>query len=200
MKRHILSAALLSLVVASALAASKPLENIPLKWSPTQTLGDMGPVDLSGPVLTTRVHIDTFTDSRQNASLVAENREKPTNIRTVTTSSNVPEFVTQHMKEVMHAAGVQTVDGSDADIIVSAEVQEFFVTETDQYRGRLKLLVTARNSQGKEIWSGLIFGGAENFGRSYKADNYYETLSNMVLRATYNLLANPGFHQAMQKS
>jgi len=44
------------------------------------------------------------------------------------------------------------------------------------------------------------FGGAENFGRSYKADNYYETLSNMVLRATYNLLANPGFHQAMQKS
>ena len=37
--------------------------------------------------------------------------------------------------------------------------------------------VTARNSQGKQIWSGLIFGGAENFGRSYKADNYYETLS-----------------------
>jgi hypothetical protein len=104
------------------------------------------------------------------------------------------------VKEVMHAAGVQTVEASDADVIVSAEVQEFFVTETDQYRGRLKLMVTARNSQGKEIWSGLIFGGAENFGRSYKADNYYETLSNMVLRATYNLLANPGFHQAMQKS
>jgi len=200
MMRRILSAAVLSLVVGSALAASKPLQNIPLKWSPTQTFGDMGPVDLSGPVLTTRVHIDTFTDSRQNASLVAENREKPTNVRTVTTSSNVPEFVNQHMKEVMHAAGVQTVEASDADVIVSAEVQEFFVTETDQYRGRLKLLVTARNSQGKEIWSGLIFGGAENFGRSYKADNYYETLSNMVLRATYNLLANPGFHQAMQKS
>lgn len=200
MKRRILSAAVLSLVVGSALAASKPLENIPLKWSPTQSLGDMGPVDLSGPVLNTRVHIDTFTDSRQNAALVAENREKPTNIRTVTTSSNVPDFVTQHMKDIMHAAGVQTVETSDADIIVSGEVREFFVTETDQYRGRLGLFVTARNSQGKEIWSGLILGGAENFGRSYKADNYYETMSNMVLRATYNLLANPGFHQAMQKS
>jgi hypothetical protein len=200
MNRRILSAAVLSLVVGSALAASRPLENIPLKWSPTQTLGDMGPVDLSGPVLTTRVHIDPFTDTRQNAALVAENREKPTNIRTVTTSTNVPEFVSQHMQDIMHGAGVQTVASADADLLVSGEIREFFVTETDQYRGKLGLFVTAKNSQGKEIWSGIILGGAENFGRSYKADNYNETFSNMVLRATYNLLANPGFHQAMQKS
>jgi hypothetical protein len=33
-------------------------------------------------------------------------------------------------------------------------------------------------------------GDAERFGRSYKADNYCETMSDMVIRATYNLLAN----------
>jgi hypothetical protein len=200
MNRRILSATVLALVVSSALAASKPLANIPLKWSPTQTFGDMGPVELGGPVLTTRVRIETFTDSRPNATLVAENREKPANIRTVTTSTNVPEFIAQHMQDIMHAAGIQTVGGAEADIIISGEVREFFVTETDEYRGKLGLFVTARNAQGKEIWSGLIFGGAENFGRSYKADNYYETMSNMVLRATYNLLANPGFHQVLHKS
>jgi hypothetical protein len=200
MNRRTLSVAVLAVVASVAFAASKPLENIPLKWSPTQTLGDMGPVDLSGPVLTTRIHIDTFTDKRQNTTVVAENREKPAKIRTVTTSTNIPEFVTQHMKDIMHGAGVQTVDGSDAEVTISGEVREFFVTETDQYRGTLGLFVTARNSQSKEIWSGIILGGAENFGRSYKADNYYETMSNMVLRATYNLLANPGFHQALQKS
>jgi hypothetical protein len=160
----------------------------------------MGPVDISGPVLTTKVHFDTFVDTRQNPGLVGENREKPANILAVTTSTSVAEFVTQHIRDSVHAAGVQTVDGGEADVIVSGEIREFFVTETNQYRGSLGLFVTAKNSQGKEIWSGVILGAADNFGRSYKAYNYYETMSNMVLRATYNLLANPGFHQALQKS
>jgi hypothetical protein len=160
----------------------------------------MGPVDISGPVLTTKVHFDTFVDTRQNPGLVGENREKPTNIRQMTTSTNVAEFVTEHLRDTMHAAGVQTADGADADLTVSGELRQFFVTETDQYRGNLDLFVTVKNSKGKEVWSGVILGGADNFGRSYKADNYYETMSNMVLRATYNLLANPGFHQVLQKS
>lgn len=42
-------------------------------------------------------------------------------------------------------------------------------------------------------------GDAERFGRSYKADNYCETMSDMVIRATYNLLANAGFREALQK-
>jgi hypothetical protein len=200
MNRRILFAAVLSVAVGSAFAAPKLLDNVPLKWSPTQAFGSMGPVDISGPVLTTKVHFDTFVDTRQNPALVAENREKPANIRQMTTSTNVAEFVTEHLRDTMHAVGVQTTDGADADVTVSGELREFFVTETDQYRGNLGLFIRVKNSKGKEVWSGLILGGAENFGRSYRADNYYETMSNMVLRATYNLLANPGFHQTLQKS
>jgi hypothetical protein len=143
------------------------------------------------------VHFDTFLDTRQNPGLVGENSEKAANIRQVTTSTNVAEFVTEHLRDSFQAAGLQTVDGG-ADVTVSGELREFFVTETSQYRGTLSLFVTVKDSKGKEIWSGVILGGAENFGRSYKADNYYETMSNMVLRATYNLLANPGFHKALQ--
>jgi len=189
---------LLSASVGSSFAAPKLLENIALKWTPTETLGEMGPVDVSGTLLTTRVHLDTFVDARQNPATIAENREKPTNVRPVTTSTNVAGYVTEHLRDSLHAAGLNTVD-SEADISVSGEIREFFVTETNLYRGTLTLLVTARNSKGKEIWSGVIAGGAEHFGRSYKADNYCETISDMVLRATYNLLSNPGFHQALQK-
>jgi hypothetical protein len=200
MTRTIVSAAVLSIVIGTATAAPKSLENVPLQWSPTQSLAEMGPIDLSGPVLTTRIHFDTFVDARQEPGLVGENREKPANIRRVTTSANVGEFVTQHIRDTLHGLGVQTVAGTDADLFVSGEVKEFFVTETSQYRGALGIFVTVKNSNGKEVWSGLILGGADNFGRSYKAINYYETISNMVLRATYNLIANPGFHQVLQKS
>jgi hypothetical protein len=63
----------------------------------------------------------------------------------------------------------------------------------------MSVLVHAKNAQGKEIWSGVLLGAAERFGRSYKADNYYETLSDMVVRASYNLLSNPEFRQALKQ-
>jgi hypothetical protein len=50
----------------------------------------------------------------------------------------------------------------------------------------------------RKIWSGVIGGGAEHFGRSYRADKHCETISDMMLRATYNLLANPGFHESLK--
>jgi hypothetical protein len=93
---------------------------------------------------------------------------------------------------------VPTVEDA-GDVSVSGEIRQFFVTETNLYHGDLSLLVHVKNSKGKEIWSGIIPGGAEHFGRSYKADNYYETMSDMVMRAAYNLLTNADFRAALQK-
>jgi Lipopolysaccharide-assembly len=197
MNCRILLSSLLCVAAGSSFAASKLLQDMPLKWTPTETFAEMGPVDVSGALLSTKVRFDTFVDTRQNPTVVGENRERKAEVRPVTTSANVADFVTNHLRDGLHAAGVTTVD-TGADVTISGEVREFFVTETSQYRGSLGLFVTVRNSKGKEIWSGVILGGAEHFGRSYKAENYCETMSDMVLRATYNLLANPGFHQALQ--
>jgi hypothetical protein len=87
-------------------------------------------------------------------------------------------------------------DGS-VDVTLSGEVRDFFVTETGTYHGSVSLLVHAKDAHGKEVWSGIIGGGAERFGRSYKAENYYEVISDMLLRAAYNLMANPEFHQSL---
>jgi hypothetical protein len=198
MKRRIVLTTLLSITVIPAFAAPKLLENVPLKWTPTETLAQMGPVDVSGPLLSTKVRFDSFADKRQNPAAVGENREKTTNIRPVTTSTDVGSYVAEHLGDGLHAAGLTIVSGG-GDITISGEIREFFVTETNLYRGTLSLLVTAKDSKGKEIWSGVVNGGAEHFGRSYKADNYNETISDMVLRAAYNLLANPGFHDALLK-
>jgi len=77
------------LVNRAAFAGGGTLENIPLKWTPTSTLSEMGAVDISGALLTTKIHLDTFVDTRQNPTLIAENREKADKIRPVTTSGDV---------------------------------------------------------------------------------------------------------------
>jgi Uncharacterized lipoprotein/Lipopolysaccharide-assembly len=197
MGRRIFAATTACLLAGTAFSGSTPLRDIPLKWTPTNSLAEMGPLDVSGPLLTTSVHVDDFVDTRQNPATVAENREKPANVRPVTTSTDVASYFTEHLRDSMKAAGLNVVDGA-ADVTVRGEIREFFVTESDLYRGNLSLLVSVKNGEGKELWSGVIGGGAEHFGRSYRADNYYETISDMVLRASYNLLANPGFHDSLK--
>jgi hypothetical protein len=191
----------LALVLAGSLAATAgfaaDLTNIPLKWTPKESIASMGPLDLSGVMITTKIQVDKFTDARTDAASVAENREK-SQPRPVTTSSDVPAFVADNMKNAMHGLGMSVVD-SGGDVVLSAEVRQFFVAETSTYHGDLSLLVHLKNAAGKEIWSGIVLGSAEHFGRSYKAENYYETFSDMVLHATYNLLANPAFHEALAK-
>jgi hypothetical protein len=186
---------LIACSLAAAASAAPDLSNIPLKWTPKESIVSMGPLDLSGAMLTTKIQFDNFTDTRSDAALVAENREKAAP-RAVTTSSDVPEFVADNMKGAMRGLGMSIVD-SGGDVILSAELRQFFVAETNVYHGDIALLVHLKNASGKEIWSGVVLGNAEHFGRSYRAENYYETFSDMVLRATFNLLSNPTLHETL---
>src|ERR1700734_2049669 len=183
------------LLVGSGLAATKLLEDIPLVWKPTDPLGSLGPLNLGGPVISTPLHVDTLVDTRNNPSMIAENQEKPDKPLPVTTSGDVAAFVTDHMKDTLHVAGLNVVDGP-GDMTLSGEIRQFFVTETSTNHSELSLVMHLKDAHGKEVWSGAVAGGAERFGRSYKAENYYETLSDAVLRATQNLLSNPAFTDA----
>jgi len=191
------SCALLILCGAAASRAAS-LENVPLLWKPTSTLGEMGAIDLTGAVGTTKVRVDGFVDTRQNPSLVAENREKADKVRQMTTSSDVAAFVTEHMKDTLRRAGLNIVDDG-AEVVLSGEIRQFFVTEVNTYGGELSILVHLKNTGGKELWSGVVAGDSTRWGRSYSAENYYETMSDMLLRGAFNLLANPGFREALGK-
>ena len=187
-----------SVLVSRVAFGGADLLNIPLNWTPTSAFASMGTVDLSGNIIATNIHFEALVDARQNPSLIAENREKANKLRQVTTTSDVAAFVTDHLKDSLHAAGLNVVDGA-ADVTISGELRQFFVTEMSTYKGEVSMLIHATNSAGKEVWTGLVGGYSERFGRSYKADNYYETMSDMVLRASYNLLSNQGFHDTLQK-
>jgi Lipopolysaccharide-assembly len=139
-----------------------------------------------------------LVDTRQNPTLIAQNTEKPDKPRPVTTSSDVGGFLTEHLKDTLRAGGLNIVDDA-ADVTLSGEIRQFFVNEVNVYRGEASLVLRLKDASGKELWTGAIVGDAERFGRSYRADNYYEVLSDTLLRAAHNLLANPTFHQALEK-
>jgi hypothetical protein len=183
------------LLAGSGFAATQLLQNIPLVWKPTDSLGSLGPLDLGGPVITTPLHVDNLVDTRINPSLIAENQEKPEKPLPVTTSSDVAAFITEHVKDTLHVAGLNLVEAPGA-LTLSGEIRQFFVTETGTYRAELSLVLHLRDAHGKELWSGAAAGSTQRFGRSYSAENYYETLSDAVLRATQNLLSNPAFKDA----
>ena len=183
-----------ALLAASGGAMAKDLSNIPLVWSPTQSFAEFGAVDLNG-INNVKVQFNAFTDVRKNPPLIAENHEKEP-VRQVTTKDNVAAFVTDHVKETFSKAGINVVDNG-GDVIVSGEIRDFFVNESDQYVGNITVYITVTNTSGRVLWQGIAGGGSTNFGRSYKADNYYETLSNAVLKLSSSMLNSPGFHSAL---
>ena len=198
MRQHFPAAAFLgALLINGAVFAAAGLQNIPLQWKPTSSFSQMGTIDLSGGTIATKIHFDPLVDARQNPALVAENREKA-EVRQVTTSSDVAAFVTDHLKDTVRSAGLSVVDAA-GDVTVSGEIRKFFVAEDSTYNGEISLMIHVKDGAGKELWSGVINGDATRFGRSYKAENYFEVMSDMLLRATYNLLAADGFRTALAK-
>ena len=198
MRQHFLTLAFLGSSLLNAAAFAAPaLENIPLAWKPTSALSEMGTLDLGGAVTTTKIRFDPLVDTRQDRARVAENRENA-RVRPMTTSTDVAVFVTDHLKNTVRSAGLNVVDG-DADISISGDIRRFFVTEDSAYQGEISLLIHVKDRNGKELWSDVVNGDATRSGRSFRADNYFEAMSDMILRAAFNMLSSNGFRAALAK-
>lgn len=129
-RRFLVVASCACFLLGICACATKPLTGIPLEWTPRKSLAELGPIDISGPLVTLKIQVEPFVDTRKNPALIAENREeaKP---REVTTSTNVAAFVTQHLRNALTSAGLTTVE-SGASFTISGEVRRFFVVETSR--------------------------------------------------------------------
>jgi hypothetical protein len=181
---------------AAAPAKRDRLEGAPLVWKPTTNPASLGTVDLTG-LGSVKLQVLKVADGRQNPMLLGENKEKSP-ARVITTHDDVPAFVTEHLKQLIAQAGINVVDAG-ATRILRAELKQFYVEEIETYKGDVRLVVNLTDPGGRSLWTGTTGGSAQRFGRSYKADNYYETLSDSLIEATSNLIRNPGFHDALVK-
>ena len=107
-----------------------------------------------------------------------------------------PFSLSRHvLATVSGLSGVTSADPIEAARITINGTQEAVLgVDPSTFRGYAAGPVAASDS----LWQGVAGGGANNFGRSYKADNYYETLSNAVLKLSNSMLNSQGFRSALQ--
>jgi Uncharacterized lipoprotein len=189
MIRTILASLLLGVSLVAA-AKAKLLEHIPLQWRPTSDLR-LGTAQMTASTVT----VATFTDARDNKEAIGENREgdepKP-----VTTSDDVGAFVSTHIRQLFDQAGIKTVDSNGA-VTIHGEVKKFFVREAETYKSEVAVHLTVIDQDGKTLWNGLASGEATRFGRSYRAENYYEVLSDAVVNTVSSMLQAGEFEKAI---
>lgn len=190
----------LASIVAGAIApasAADKLENIPLVWKPTSTMAQRGPLDLKG-LEGASLQIDPFIDNREDKALIGVNKAKIPN-RKVSTQEDVARFVTYQMKTLMSAQGVPIVE-SGGTVVMKGWVKRFFVEEASRYNAEVELELTFTDpATNKILWSFMTSGSSSRYGITYKADNYYEVLSDALMGATHELLRNPKFRDVLTK-
>ena len=192
---------MLSLLFVSAGAIAhdddKPLTDIPLVWAPSNSIADFDPKPDLAPILDVKLQINKFKDARQNPTAIGENQEDAGKPKPVTTKDDVGAWVSDGLSKALTTAGLNVVQ-SGGQVILDGEVRALFSTETNRYSTDVTLRITAKNASGKTLWSGVALGHDSHFGRSYKAENYYQNLSDGVMDALQTLMNNKDFMAAIK--
>jgi len=195
MKRGFLAFICLSIITMLCGCAAKLHSDIPLVWKPTNDLYDADTTGQPGSY-SHKYKIMSFTDNRENKNEIAKNTENADG-KTVTTRDDVADWCRSRFKAILKQNGFNVVE-DNANVIIKGEVLQFYVNEEYIYKANVGIKITAENIAGKVMWQGMMIGKAKRFGRSYKLENYYETLSDAYLDAVNGLLKNNEFRMALQ--
>jgi hypothetical protein len=189
---------LLILVSLPGVEAARKLLSVPLAWKPTNSLAQLGTVDLTG-IGTVGILVKPLADNREKPQLIGENREEEDEgkVFPVTTTSNVAEFCTERVGQLLKDFGLNSTKES-GDRHITGEVIQFFVVERNTYVGDVRLKINVAGPDGVIRWTGIAAGSEKRFGRSYKADNYHEVLSDSLQTAVFNLIKDEGFRAALR--
>ncbi len=178
------------------LLAGGASQSTPLVWKPTSSLAEgVGPLNLlafNGQ----KIAVLPFTDSRKDPGTLGENQEKDAP-RLVTTPDPVPPFIRAHVFQLLKEMGLpMTEKAEEATVVLSGELLRFDVVEKETYQGEFRAMVEVRAGD-HPLWKGLVLGRATRFGRSYKLENYHETLSDSLINGVSRLLTDAAFLGAL---
>jgi hypothetical protein len=173
---------------------------IPLRWAPTDDL--RFPVGALDALSRQSIYVDSFVDKREDRESIGKNTEariggRSKDIWLVSTPDDVPAFLAARFRDVLKANGVSEVT-SGATRVIKGEVWRYFVTEGETYRADVVLRFTVEDGSGRTLWQGIGEGHANRWGRSYKEENYQQSLCNAFLEATKDVMRNREFLDAFR--
>jgi len=170
------------------------MQDVPLVWKPEKT-PEASAGAATPDLFKVNIKAAPMTDSRTDPALIGETRERQP-ARPVTTKDDVPAFVTTHFRALLKSVDMSVVENRETALI-KGDVQQFFVTETDNYDGEVRSGITVTDAADNLLWTGTAIGKLRDVGHSYKLENDYESLSDALVAATSNLLQNQDFQAAI---
>ena len=169
---------------------------VPLLWNPSETIV---PIDFAdATILQKRLKIGEFRDLRENKQEIGRNVEKryTNKPRLVTTKDDAAAWF-KHRFEAALAEFLMAPLKENGDILLSTDILNFYVVESNRYRADITLKVTLQSaSSAAVLWEGTVTGRSDNWGASFKAGNYQEGLSNATLSAIQGLLSSDSFKKS----
>ena len=196
MRHMIVLAILLGFVVPDVLNARPKTLTVVLKWNPNEK--QVIPVfEITGGIH--KLSIGEIADKRDKGTQIGMNTEEKI-VVPVTTTSDIAGFVREHVAAQLKAIGLEAQSADSGDRVLRCELIEFWVAEGERYLGSVRLKVTVADSDGAELWSALVGGASNHFGRSLKPDNYTESVSNATQDLAAHLVSAPGFREALAKT
>jgi hypothetical protein len=181
----------------STTGASRGPLVVPLAYTPEHARDSIKPYPAELPA--SRIFVGRFEDKREKADAIGVNTEHSNPVQVVA-GTDPAEFFRQTLIKQLRRAGLNLVeDAGQADRMISGDLTRFWVEESNNYQGEIDATVRVTDKGGMVRWNGAVVGQGQNFGRSLSAENYRETLSDAMVRLTYeSLLVNPEFQNAIK--
>lgn len=170
---------------------------VPLSYTPEHATESIRAYP--GPIPQVRIFVGHFDDKRDRMDAIGVNVEHANPVQVVA-GSDPAEFVRQTLALQLHRAGLTIVDDpNQADRTINGDLTRFWVEESNNYQAEIGATIRVVDRSGAVRWQGAVVGHGENFGRSLSPENYRQTLSDAMVRLTYeNLLPNPEFQNALK--
>jgi hypothetical protein len=184
---------LIALLICGAAAADHT--DVSLVWNPVKNSYNVSPatIDEYG---SHKFKIMSFSDLRKDKKEIGRNIERG-QLKLVTTKDDAGRWCADALKEIFKHYGLKLADTKET-VVLKGDVVKLHVTESSMYEATATVKMTARNSSGNVLWQGTINGTSKRFGRSYKLDNYYESLSEAYQDAINGMLKNTAFRKALK--
>lgn len=174
---------------------SSGVMEIPLKWKPTKTNISIDSANLK-TLQKYRFRVNPFNECREDTGIIGKNILREST-RLVKTNTMVPDWCEKQIVSTLKSYGL-TITEDSADYVISACINKFHVEEKKRYVGEAELRFEVNTIEGQYKWAAILSAESENWGRTFSAENYHESLSNSLLFIIESFLQNTQLVQAIQ--
>jgi hypothetical protein len=186
-------AALLGVSVGCNKGGGGPV-TVPLEFRPEHSDPLTGSLN-AGDV---RVYVEPTVDKRPEKDTIGKNIENTTPVPIYSSGKTPGEFVHDVLENSLKDFGVNVVEAPEtADRLITIELTQFFVEESNNYRGEVKATVIVKDKGGRQLYRGQIGGDGKTFGRSLNKENYQQVLSDATRRMIGTLFDQQKFKDAL---